>query len=127
MAVRYIHCLSANVATVYAKRLHTFPLLLSISNFFDHPFHFLGMKQIMSSNAVHVQLMNNYYERMNVVDDEGKKQKKEPFARPFFSFIEILLLLEALCYETVVHVCARVREKWVRSKRSVSVCVTWRE
>lgn len=56
------------------------------------------MKQIMSSNAVHVQVMNNY-ERTNVADDEGETNE---------TFIGILSSLKALSCETVWepgHVC----------------------
>lgn len=82
----------------YKRFFSAFLFRLSIPIFFCSSFHFLGMKQIMSSNAVHVQVMNNC-ERTNVADDEGETNE---------TFIGILSSLKALSCETVWepgHVC----------------------
>lgn len=74
-------CLSVNVATSYVCRTLTNALFSTFCFFFQFPFFcssflFLGMKQIMSSNAVHVQVMNNC-ERTNVADDEGETKEQK--------------------------------------------------
>lgn len=100
-----------------ACKLFSF-FFFSVPIFFCSSFHFLGMKQIMSSNAVHVQLMNNC-ERMNVVDDERKTQKI-PFARPFSHSLKYCHCLK-LSHRTLYNIHAWMwgKKKWVCAIKGV--------